>query len=59
LERPTREGEEEIALARNTLVQDTAITADEPAVPSGPMFDALRSIASADNPARIPEEVNR
>jgi inosose dehydratase len=41
------------------LEQDTAITADEPAVPSGPMLDAKESIAFLDNTARRNQEVNR
>jgi inosose dehydratase len=41
------------------LEQDTALTADEPAVPSGPMLDASESIAFLDNSARRTQEVNR
>jgi inosose dehydratase len=41
------------------LEQDTAITADEPAVGSGPVLDAKESIAFLHNPARTTQEVNR
>lgn len=41
------------------LEQDTAITADEPAVPSGPMLDAKESIAFLNDTARRTQEVNR
>ncbi len=41
------------------LEQDTAITADEPAVGSGPMLAARQSIAFLHNSARTTQEVNR
>ncbi len=41
------------------LEQDTAVTADEPVVGSGPMFDAQQSIAFLHRSARTTEEVNR
>lgn len=40
------------------LEQDTALTADEPAVGSGPRFDAQRSIAFLHQSALTTEEVN-
>jgi len=39
------------------LEQDTAITADEPTVGSGPMLDVKKSIAFLHNSARITQEV--
>jgi hypothetical protein len=43
---------------RPVLKQDTALTADEPAVNSAAMLDATRSLASL-NSAHTTEEINR